>query len=176
MKVLLIAATVALLSVACGSSKEAPAAQTQVPRQLPTGTLDQILAPIALYPDALLAQILMSAGAPAKVAELDKWLRANTQLKGTGLQDAAVKAGFEPSFVALALFPQVVAKMAEQIAWTTLLGQAFEMDKTAVFAVIQKLRMQARKVGTLKSTPQQAVETRKTTSGQEVIVIEPTNP
>src|SRR5262245_49085153 len=94
MKVLLIAATVALLSVACGSSKEAPPAQTQASRQLPTGTLDQILAPIALYPDALLAQILMSAGAPPKVAELDKWLRANTQLKGTRLQDAAVKAGF----------------------------------------------------------------------------------
>jgi Protein of unknown function (DUF3300) len=176
MKVLLIAAAVALSTVACGSSKDAPAARTQGPRQLPTATLDQMLAPIALYPDALLAQILMSTGDPPKVAELDKWLKANTQLKGTELQDAAVKAGFEPSFVALALFPPVVAKLAEQIAWTTLLGQAFAADKTAVFAAIQKLRMQARSVGTLKSTPQQAVETRQTSSGQEVIVIEPTNP
>jgi hypothetical protein len=176
MKALVITATVMLLTVACGSSKDAPGSQTQVPRQLPTATLDQILAPIALYPDALLAQILMSTSDPAKVAELDKWLKSNTQLKGTQLQDGAVKAGFDASFVALALFPQVVAKMAEQIAWTTLLGQAFAMDKTAVFAVIQKLRSQAKNVGTLKSTPQQAVETRKTSTGQEVIVIEPTNP
>src|SRR5262245_54875696 len=137
MRVLLIGATVVLLTVACGSSKDAPAAK---PKQLPTATLDQMLAPIALYPDALLAQILMSAGDPPKIAELDKWLKTNTQLKGTELQDAAVKAGFEPSLVALALFPPVVAKMAEQIAWTTLLGQAFEKDKTAVFAAIHKLR------------------------------------
>jgi len=178
MKVLLIAGSVALstFTVACGSSKDALQSQTQVPKQLPTATLDQILAPIALYPDALLAQILMSTSDPPKVTELDKWLKSNTQLKGTQLQDGAVRAGFDASFVALALFPQVVAKMAEQIAWTTLLGQAFAMDKPAVFAVIQKLRGQAQSVGTLKSTPQQTVDTRKTSEGQDVIVIEPTNP
>jgi hypothetical protein len=176
MKALVITATVMLFTVACGSSNDAPVSQTQVPRQFPTATLDQMLAPIALYPDALLAQILMSTSDPPKVAELDKWLKSNTQLKGTQLQDAAVKAGFDASFVALSLFPQVVAKMTEQIAWTTLLGQAFAADKTAVFAVIQKLRSQAKSVGTLKSTPQQAVETRQTSTGQEVIVIEPTNP
>ena len=98
------------------------------------------------------------------------------KLKGTQLQDAAVKAGFDASFVALVLFPQVVAKMAEQIAWTTVLGQSFTADRNAVFASIQKLRAQAKNVGTLKSTPQQAVETKKTSSGEEVIVIEPTNP
>lgn len=171
MKVLLTGVTVVLLTVACGSSKDAGKS-----RQLPTGTLDQLLAPVALYPDALLAQILMSAGEPGKIAELDKWLRDNPKLKGTELQDAAVKAGFEPSFVALALFPPVVAKMAEQIAWTTTLGQAFAKDKTAVFAAIQKLRKQAMTVGTLKDTAQQDVETRKTSSGQDVIVIEPANP
>ena len=178
MKVLPVAATVALLTltVACGSSKDDPQGQTLVPKQLPTATLDQLLAPIALYPDALLAQILMSTSDPPKVTELDKWLKSNTQLKGTDLQDGAVRAGFDASFVALALFPQVVAKMAEQIAWTTLLGQAFAKDKPAVFAVIQKLRGQAQSVGTLKSTPQQTVETRKTPEGENVIVIEPTNP
>jgi len=135
-----------------------------------------MLAPVALYPDSLLAQILMSAGDPAKVTELNKWLQSNQKLKATAVQDAAVKAGFEPSLVALTLFPQVVAKMAEQIAWTTLVGQAFTSDRTAVFASIQKLRQQAKSVGTLKSTPQQDVETKKTDGGQEVIVIEPTNP
>jgi len=165
-----------VLLVACGSPKEQSSTTSAPKSQYPTGTLDQMLAPIALYPDPLLAQILMSAGEPAKVTELHKWLQSNQKLKGTALQDAAVKAGFDPSFVALAIFPQVVAKMAEQIAWTTLLGQTFSSDRNAVFASVQKLRQQAKNVGTLKSTPQQDVETRKTDSGQEVIVIEPANP
>ena len=87
-----------------------------------------------------------------------------------------MKAGFDASFVALALFPQVVTKMAEQIAWTVVLGQSFTKDKTAVFATIQKLRKQAQTVGTLKSNAQQEVETKTTSSGEQVIVIEPTNP
>jgi len=182
----LIAATVVVL-VACGPPRDqiaagaqaAPATQAAPAAQaspLPTGTLDQLLAPIALYPDSLLAQMLMSATDPAKITELDKWLKANQTLKGTPLQDAAVKAGFDASFVALVLFPQVVAKMADQIAWTRVLGQAFTSDRSAVFASIQKLRAQAKNVGTLKSSPQQSVETKTTSAGQEVIVIEPTNP
>ena len=166
-----------VLLVACGSPapNQAPQ-QPAVAAALPTGTLDQLLAPIALYPDQLLAQILMSASNPSKVTELAKWLKSNANLKGTELQDAAVKAGFDASFVALALFPQVVSRMAEQIAWTRVLGQAFTSDRTAVFASIQKLRKQAQNVGTLKSTPQQEVETKKTSSGEQVIIIEPTNP
>ena len=170
-----MAATIVLL-VACGPPREPVAAQAAQAAPLPTGTLDELLAPIALYPDPLLAQMLMSASDPAKITELDTWLKANQKLKGTPLQDAAVKAGFEASFVALALFPQVVARMADQIAWTKVLGQAFASDRNAVFASIQKLRLQAKNVGTLKSSPQQEVQTKTTSSGQEVIVIEPTNP
>jgi uncharacterized membrane protein YgcG len=163
-----------VMLMACASPREAAvSAQTG---QYQTGTLDQMLAPIALYPDQLLAQILMCAGDPAKITELDKWMKSNQKLKGTALQDAAVKAGFDASFVALVVFPQVVAKMAEQIAWTTLLGQAFTSNRSAVFDTIQKLRTQARNVGTLKDTPQQNVEMKTTSSGQEVIVIEPANP
>ncbi len=142
-----------VLFVACATPARPQTAQ-------PNTTLDQLLAPIALYPDQLLAQMLMCATDPEKVTELDKWLKANQKLKGTQLQDAAVKAGFEPSFVALALFPQVVAKMADQIALTTLLGQSFTSDRSAVFDSIQRLRQQARNVGTLKSSPQQEVETK----------------
>jgi len=177
MTILMTAALVAAC-VACGSprqSQTALSAQT-ASAQLPTATLDQLLAPIALYPDALLAQILMSAQDAPKVAELDKFLKSNATLKGTQLQDAAVKAGFDASYVALAIFPQVVSKMAEQIAWTVVLGQSFTNDKTAVFATIQKLRKQAQTVGTLKSNAQQEVETKVTSSGEQVIVIEPTNP
>jgi len=163
-----------VLIAACGSPRGAPVSAQAA--QYQTGTLDQMLAPIALYPDQLLAQILMCAGDPAKVTELDKWMKSNAQLKGTALQDGAVKAGFDASFVALVVFPQVVAKMAEQIAWTTLLGQAFTKDRSAVFDTIQKLRTQARNVGTLKDTPQQNVEMKTTSAGQEVIVIEPANP
>jgi hypothetical protein len=173
----LIAATLVVF-VACTASQDqiVEGAQAAQNSPLPTGTLDEVLAPIALYPDSLLAQMLMSASDPIKITQLDEWLKANQTLKGTPLQDAAVKAGFDASFVALVLFPQVVAKMAEQIAWTTALGQAFTSDRSAVFASIQKLRLQAKNVGTLKSSPQQEVETKTTSSGQEVIVIEPTNP
>jgi hypothetical protein len=176
----LIAATVLLL-MACSPPQTPAAAQAALPTQtaaqspLPTGTLDQLLAPIALYPDQLLAQMLMSATDPAKITELDKWLKSQ-KLKGTQLQDAAVKAGFDASFVALTLFPEVVAKMADQIAWTKVLGQAFTSDRSAVFSSIQKLRKQAKEVGTLKTSPQQVVETKNTSSGEEVIVIEPANP
>ncbi|HEY1306180.1 MAG TPA: DUF3300 domain-containing protein [Vicinamibacterales bacterium] len=170
-----IFAATSLLFVACSSPHGEAAARAQA-AQLPTGTLDQLLAPIALYPDSLLAQMLMSAQDPASVMKLDQWLKSNTNLKGSQLQDAAVKAGFEASFVALAIFPEVVARMSQQIKWTTELGQAFTNDRSGVFASIQRLRKQAKDVGTLKSTPQQDVETKTTSSGEQVIVIEPTNP
>jgi len=168
----MITAAVVLSLAACGSS-----ARPQTAQQPPaTGTLDQMLAPIALYPDPLLAQMMMSAVDPAKVSQLDQWLRSSPNLKGTELQNATVKAGFDASYVALAIFPQVVSYMAQNIAWTTALGQWFTNDRNALFDSIQRLRAQAASVGTLKSTPQQEVETKTTESGQQVIVIEPTNP
>jgi hypothetical protein len=137
--------------------------------------IDTLLAPIALYPDALLAQILMCAADPGSVRRLDEWLKVQT-LKGSDLQDEAVLANFEASFVALAVFPQVVRMMAEKLDWTKMLGEVFGADKSAVFASIQRLRTQARQVGTLQSNQQQQVETQTTSSGEQVIVIEPTNP
>jgi hypothetical protein len=139
------------------------------------GELDGLLAPIALYPDQLLAQMLLCASNPGKVATLGEWLASQT-LKGTELQDAATKSGFEPSFVALVIFPQVVEAMAGNLNATTRLGQAFAADRSAVFASIQRLRVKARDAGKLKSTPQQDVETRTTSNGQQVVVIEPANP
>src|SRR5271166_3446941 len=75
-------------------------------------TLDQLLAPIALYPDALLAQVLASATSPQQVTDMNNWLQQNKQLRGNELQDAASQQGFDASFVALALFPDVVNMMA----------------------------------------------------------------
>src|SRR4029077_5371437 len=144
----IVAVTLALLT-GCGSSP-APIAARAAQSAQQFSSVDQLLAPIALYPDQLLAQILLSASEPAKITELDTWMQNNSHMKGTQLQNAAVKAGFDASFVALVLFPQVVSKMAMDIQWTTLLGQAFAADKSAVFASIQKLRHQAQDVGTLK--------------------------
>ena len=144
-------------------------------KAVPATQLDTLLAPVALYPDQLLAPILESAGAPAKVGALSEWLASQT-LKGSELQAAAAASGFDASFVALVLFPDVVHKMTEQADWTRQVGQAFLTDKSAVFASIQRLRAKAQKAGTLTTTAQQQVETKTTSSGQQVIVIEPANP
>jgi hypothetical protein len=138
--------------------------------------LDRLLAPIALYPDQLLSQILVCSQNPGNVDALHLWLGKNPNLKGSELQDAVVGQGFEPSFVALALFPQVVKTMADQLDRTTNIGVAFTSNRSAVFESIQRLRKKASDVGTLKTNSQQEVETRTTSTGDQVIVIEPANP
>ncbi len=142
----------------------------------PADQLDKLLAPVALYPDQLLAQMLLSAVNPGKVGALAEWMASYKSVKGSELQDAATKAGFEASYVALVLFPDVVNYMAGNMDWTTKVGKAFTDNKSAVFDSIQRLRAQAKKMGTLKTTAQQEVETKTTSSGSEVIVIEPANP
>jgi hypothetical protein len=135
-----------------------------------------MLAPVALYPDALLAPMLLSATDPSKLGALAEWLASHSQLKGTALQDAAKGSGFAESYVAIAIFPDVVNAMVERMDATTRIGEAFKTDQSAVFASIQRLRAKARDAGKLKDTPQQDVETKTTASGQQVIVIEPSNP
>jgi hypothetical protein len=161
-------------SSAVGLPGQQPAAAPSKAALTPDA-LDRLLAPIALYPDQLLAQMLLCAASPGKVAALNEWL-ASQSLKGSELQDAAVKSGFNQSFAALVLFPDVVNAMASQIAWTTQLGEAFAADKSGVFGSIQRLRKKAQEVGKLKDTPQQDVENKTTSSGEQVIVIEPANP
>jgi hypothetical protein len=160
-------------SAAAGRSGQASKASAAKPKP---ADLDRLLAPVALYPDQLLAQMLLCASNPGKVSALAEWLASHETVKGSELQDAAVNSGFEPSFVALVLFPDVVNFMAGNPDWTTRVGQAFAADQSAVFGSIQRLRAQAKAAGTLKSTPQQDVETRTTSSGDQVIVIEPANP
>jgi len=138
--------------------------------------LDQLLGPVALYPDQLLAQILLCAGNSSKVTEFSGWLKANSHRKGSELQQAAQDAGYDPSFIALAPFPQVVEMMAKDLRWTSALGGAFLVDREAVFDSIQRLRGKSQAAGNLKTTPQQKVEQRTTQSGEQVIVIEPANP
>ena len=178
--VIVVSAILALVVLVRLVRPERHVARAVEPQQTQTAAtpeaLDRLLAPVALYPDQLLAHILICAQNPGNVDALHLWLGKNPSLKGSALQDALTTQGFEPSFVTLALFPQVVKMMADPLDWTTDLGVAFTSDRSAVFASIQRLRKQANDVGTLKSTPQQEVETRTTSSGQEVIVIEPANP
>jgi hypothetical protein len=153
-------------------------AQTPAPVPPPAAQfapLEQLLAPVALYPDALLAQVLTCATSPGQVTEMNTWLQQNKQLQGTQLQDAAQQRGYDASFIALALFPDVMNQLASQIDWTTELGTAFLSDPQGVMNAVQKLRAQAQAAGNLKSTPQQVVATENQ-GGQQVIVIQPANP
>jgi Protein of unknown function (DUF3300) len=167
---------VILLLAGAGIPGREGIAASQTPTPPSAADLDSLLAPIALYPDQLLAQMLLCASNPGKVAALSEWLASNTTLQGSELQDAALKSGFEASFVAMVLFPDVVNAMAGDLQWTTRLGEAFTANRSAVFGSVQRLRAKAKNAGTLKTTPQQEVETRTTSAGDQVIVIEPSNP
>ncbi len=150
----------------------APAAPTGTPAQ----AIDSLTGPIALYPDALIAQILDASTNPAEVQDFGGWLKQNSNLKGSQLQEAASNAGFDAAFIALGLFPDVVQMMAQKIDWTKQLGEAFKSDAKAVSASIQRLRKQAQSLGNLKTNKQQEVVTQKASSGEQVIVIQPANP
>src|SRR5262245_65266593 len=110
---------------------------------MPPEKLDRILAPIALYPDQLLTQMLLSSGDVAKIQEMSGWLVRNADLTGTALQRAAEAADFPPSLVVLTMFPQVVNYMADNIDWTKELGLAFAADREGVLHSGQRLRAEA---------------------------------
>jgi hypothetical protein len=160
----------------CCAVLGAVVAQTPPPAPAPQlPPLEQLLAPVALYPDALLAQVLTCATSPGQVTEMNAWLQQNKQLQGTELQDAAQQRGYDARFIALALFPDVMNQLASQIEWTTELGTAFLSDPQGVMNAVQSLRAQAQAAGNLKTTPQQVVATDNQ-GGQQIIVIQPANP
>ena len=154
------------------ATQPAPPASTDA---MAPAALDELLAPVALYPDALLAQVLAAAAYPQEVMDGGNWLLQNTSLQGQPLQDAAKQAGFGPPMQALVMFPAVIDMMCQNFDWTKQLGSAFNADQGAVMAAVQRLRAQAASVGNLKSSPQQKVETQ-TVDKQQVIVIQPSDP
>jgi len=137
--------------------------------------LEALAAPVALYPDPVLAQVLIASTNPQEVMDAGNWLLQNQGLEGSALDDAATAVGFTPPTRALIQFPQVVDMMCLQIDWTAELGQAFVDDQAGVLDAVQRLRAQAQDVGTLQSTPQMTVET-ETQGGQEVITVAPPSP
>jgi hypothetical protein len=157
----------------------APAAKPAAAPAKPSASdaaLDTLTGPIALYPDALVAQILEASKDVAAVQKFAGWLKTNSALKGTELQDAAQKAGFAAPYIALAPFSQVVQTMVEKPDWTRQLGAAFTSDEQAVYQSIQRLRAAAMALGNLKTTPQQEVVTDTSSTGQTIILVQPANP
>ncbi|MFZ4287571.1 DUF3300 domain-containing protein [Variovorax sp. HJSM1_2] len=139
--------------------------------------IDQMMAPIALYPDSLLSQVLMASTYPADVADAARWSKANSTQSG----DAAVKAvdaqPWDPSVKSLVAFPQVIQTMGDKPDWVQNLGDAFLASSKDVLDSAQRLRAKARENGQLKTTEQQTVEVRQEqTTQQSVITIEPANP
>ncbi len=114
--------------------------------------LDQMLAPIALYPDSLLAQVLMAATYPLEVVQADRWAKINRNLTGDQLNDALDNKNWDPSVKALVPFPQVLAMMSERLEWTQKLGDAFLDQEDEVMGTVQELRAKAEAAGNLKDT------------------------
>jgi hypothetical protein len=133
--------------------------------------LDQMLAPIALYPDSLLAQVLIAATYPSDVMEADRWVKTNASLKGDALNTALEQVKWDESVKALAAFPQVLAMMTEETAWTQRLGEAFMTQQADVTASIQRLRAKAREAGNLVTSAEQKVVVKG-----EDIEIQPADP
>jgi len=144
--------------------------------KLDNGQLDQLMAPVALYPDSLLSQILMGSTYPDDIAAAAKWSAAHTSESG----DAAVKAvegeSWDPSVKSLVAFPSVMDMMGRQPDWVKSVGDAFLAQPDGVMDSVQRLRTQAQKAGNLKSTPQQTVKSTTTDTNKTVVVIEPADP
>src|SRR3984885_10265864 len=139
-------------------------------------SIDDLVAPIALYPDQLLAQILTASTNAQEVLDGGNWLLQNQNLKGDPLTQAAKQAGFSPPIQYLMSFPQVLDNMCQQLDWTRELGQNFQADQKGVMDAVQRKRVQAQQTGNLKSSPQMTVDTKKTDNGQPYVEIKPADP
>ena len=164
-----------LLTTAPGAfadqTDEASAPSPVVTAQPSPAQLQQLVAPIALYPDALVAQILAAATYPDQIVEADRWLQQHTDLKGEQLGQEVDKQPWDPSVKALTEFPSVLANMDKNLSWTSSLGDAYVNQQQEVMNAVQVMRDRAEKAGNLKSTSQEKVAQQGQT-----IVIEPTDP
>jgi len=143
------------------------------PPAIPAGQLDQLVAPIALYPDPLLAQVLAAATFPLDIVQADRWVKQHKNLKGQQLTDAVVQANlpYDPSIISLVQFPTVLDKLSREIDWSTQLGNAFLTQRGDVMDSVQRMRRKAEKIGNLKSSEQ-----IKVVSSPAAIEIQPAQP
>src|SRR5271155_3801158 len=150
----------------------APQAQ---PAKIPADQLDSLVAPIALYPDPMLAQVLAASTYPLEIVQLQQWLEKNGTLKDKALVDAAQKQPWDPSIQGLVAMPDLVKRLANDIQWTTDLGNAFLAQQSDLMDAVQRMRKKAQDSGNLKSTEQQKVEV-KVVESKQVVVIQQANP
>jgi hypothetical protein len=150
------------------------AAQDSAP-QIPTDQLDSLVAPIALFPDPLLAQTLAASTYPLELMQLQQWLGRNPGLNEKALADAVAKQPWDPSVQSMAVLPDLVKRLTDDIQWTTDLGNAFLAQQSGVMNAVQRMRQKAQAKGSLKSSEQQVVQT-ETVDNHQVIVIEQANP
>jgi uncharacterized membrane protein YgcG len=143
--------------------------------KIPNDQLDSLVAPIALYPDPLLAQTLAASTYPLEIIQLQQWMEKNKSLKGKALTDAVQKQNWDPSVQAMATFPDVVKLLADSVAWSSDLGNAFLAQQADVMDAVQRMRAKANSAGKLKTSKEQKVETKQV-EGKTVVVIEQTSP
>ncbi len=177
---LLIVCTIALvpgdtLAYAASSHSEQTSPSEGQAAKIPPDQLHSLVAPIALYPDPLLAQVLVASTYPLEIIQLQQWLTKNPGLKDQALADAVAKKPWDPSIQALAGLPEVVKRLADDLQWTTDLGNAFLAQQSEVMDAVQRMRKKAQEKGNLKSTEQIKVYTKVVESNQ-VIMIERANP
>src|ERR1700737_5230864 len=179
---LLVSGSIVLVSAQVGCASQASQADMQPATEVAPSSeavevaqspdeLNQLVAPIALYPDALVAQIVAAASYPTEVVEAERWILQNSGLKGEELAKAADSQSWDPSVKALIQFPSVLATMDKNLSWTSALGETYINQPQNVLDAVQVMRQRAQQAGNLKSTPEEAV----TTEGQ-TIVIQPAEP
>src|SRR3954463_16734174 len=156
--------------VVCWAQTQTATPPPQESVKLPSDQLDSLVAPIALYPDALLSQTLVASTYPLEIVQLQQWLAQNKGMKDKALVDAVKKQDWDPSIQAMAALPDVVKQLAENIKWTTDLGNAFLAQQSEVMDAVQRMRSKAKDKGNLKSTEQVKVET-KVVESKDVVVI-----
>jgi hypothetical protein len=166
---LIIAGAPTELLQAQDASQPAPASAPPAVAPLTSTQLDALVAPIALYPDALVAQVLAAASYADEVAFADLWLAQNQNLQGTALTQAVNQQSWDPSVKALTQFPSVLHNLAKNLSWTSSLGQAFENQQSDVMAAVQDMRAKAQAAGTLQSSSQIKVVQQS----PQTIIIEP---
>ena len=149
--------------------------QDQTAPKISNDQLDSLVAPIALYPDPLLSQVLVASTYPLEIIQLQQWLEKHKDLKGEALVAAVEKEDWDPSVQGMAALPDAVKQLAENIKWTTDLGNAFLAQQSDVMDAVQRMRMKAKDAGNLKSNAQMKVETQVVET-KTVVVIQQANP
>ena len=162
--------------VVCAQTSPPATATTEAAApKIPADQLDSLVAPIALYPDPILAQVLVAATYPLEIVQLQQWLEKNPKLKDKALTDAVMKQPWDPSIQAMAAMPDAVKLLADDIQWTTDLGNAFLAQQSDVMDAVQRMRKKAQDKGALKSNEQMKVETQ-VVEEKTVIVVQSANP